>query len=207
MHGTQPGQATVESRTQYKRAALRDHIMWRCNIKHCHCSCHSSKAVVSLGFWTVKHTPLSAILWDCDQSRCGARRYQLSVCVQLLWLGIPFALSVGGEFITGTSGYSLRPSLQIQRVVENTSLGLEALERLRHWCFLIPIFEEGTRNYAVKDAKITFRELHRSDPTFRTHVNSQGHTYLQELIHWGAWDCDAFRFSGQLEILSLRTFR
>lgn len=62
-----------------------------------------------LGSWAVRYTPLTAAVRACDHQNCSARRYRLSVHVQLCQLGIPFAMLFGGKFVTATAAYTLRP--------------------------------------------------------------------------------------------------
>jgi hypothetical protein len=107
----------------------------------------------------------------------------------LSWLGIPVAILISGELVTGTAGYSLRPSLQIHRVVGEKSLGFNIMLRLE-WDDL-----------DAEAAKDLFQQLYRSDSTFKTHINPQGRTYLQELVHYGPWGQYGHRSEEQLEML------
>ncbi|KAK4452499.1 hypothetical protein QBC34DRAFT_397718 [Podospora aff. communis PSN243] len=158
-----------------------------CAVKHCHCSCHATNT-----FWAFHYTPLGAILRACDHEGCNARRWQFSMRIQLSRLGIPVSMVVGGEFITGVAGMSIKPVFGcMRRVVKATSAGFRTLARL----------ENGDMD--VDEAKETFGQLHRSDPTFQLHVNPQGRTYLQELIRGGPWGEYGHQFDLQLDLLAL----
>ncbi|GAB1320001.1 hypothetical protein MFIFM68171_10211 [Madurella fahalii] len=169
------------------QSVLRSPKISYCGVRHCHCSCHAKKT-----FWAFRYTPLGAIFRACDRESCNARRYQFSVQIQLSWLGIPISMVVGGEIITGAAGFSIKPVLGgVQRVVKATSMGFRTLVRLEH------------DDIDIQEAKETLRQLYRSDPTFKTHVNPQGRTYLQELVRCGPWGEYGHRNDLQLELLTL----
>jgi hypothetical protein len=168
-------------------SALRRPKIAYCAVRHCHCSCHATK-----NFWAFRYTPLGAILRACDREGCNARRWQFTVQIQLSRLGIPVSMVVGGEFITGVAGMSIKPAFgPVQRVVRATSIGFRTLAKL----------ENG--NIDVQEAKETFRQLHRSDSSFQWHVNPQGRTYLQELVRGGPWGQYGHQFDLQLDLLAL----
>ncbi|KAM7212504.1 hypothetical protein V8F06_012126 [Rhypophila decipiens] len=167
-------------------SVLRRPKIAHCGVRHCHCACHATKT-----FWAFRYTPLGALLRSCDHDSCNARRYQFSIRMHLDRLGIPVCMVVGGEFITGVTGMSLKPLFgPVQRVVKATSIGFLTLARL----------ENGDIDTQV--AKETLRQLRRSDPTFRLHVNPQGRTYLQELVRGGPWGAYGHQFDLQLELLA-----
>ncbi|KAK3384029.1 hypothetical protein B0T24DRAFT_715818 [Lasiosphaeria ovina] len=160
----------------------------RCDIKRCCCSCHATESI-TWKRWTIRYTPLTLLLRPCEQDICSARRYQLALRVHMSWLGIPVAVLLGGELVTGTAGYALRPSLQVRRLVRATSPGFEIFFRLE---------EDKIGTEVDKDS---FRKLYRSDSTLKTHVNPKGHTYLQELVHYGPWGEYGHRNERQLEMI------
>ena len=185
---TPSGSALVREQSQATKAASRLPTLPRCDVRQCHCSCHAT-ASRTWGTWAIRHTPLSAFTRACDHSNCSARRYQFYIRVQLSRWGIPFAMVVGGEIIAGATGYTLRPSLQTQRVVEETSRGFQALLDLEE-------------SYITCDeAKSIFQEIHQSDPTFKHHVGPDGYTYLQHLVGSGPWSAYGFRCFEQIELL------
>ncbi|KAK3364285.1 hypothetical protein B0T25DRAFT_60759 [Lasiosphaeria hispida] len=169
------------------RPVLRNPKISYCDVRHCHCSCHATKT-----FWAFRYTPLGVVLRACDRESCNARRYRFSIQIQLSRLGIPLSVLVGGEFITGLAGMSIKPVFGcVQRVVKATSMGFRTLARLEH------------DDIDMQEAKDILRQLYRSDPTFTTHVNPQGRTYLQELIRGGPWGQYGHQFGLQLELLAL----
>ena len=169
------------------RSVLRRPKIAYCAMRHCHCSCHSTKT-----FWAFRYTPLGAILRACDRESCNARNHQFSIRIQLSRLGIPLSMVVGGEFITGVAGMSIKPLFgRVQRVVKATSIGFRTLARL----------ENG--DIDLQEAKETLRQLHRSDPTFQLHINPRGRTYLQQLVEGGPWGGYGHQFDLQLELLAL----
>ncbi|KAK0652834.1 hypothetical protein B0T16DRAFT_106100 [Cercophora newfieldiana] len=69
------------------------------------------------------------------------------------------------------------------------------------------LYDAGNYNLpsrpSIEDVKFQFRCLQRSDPSFTTHVNLPGNTYLQELIQHGPWDChDGHTFLGLFKFLA-----
>ena len=113
----------------------------------------------------------------------------LALRLQLSWLGIPVAMLLSGEFVTGAVGYALRPSLNIQRLVRATSPGFVILHKLEN------------QNMDIETAKDGFRQLARTDATLKSHINPQGRTYLQELVHHGPWGCCGLERESQFKIM------
>lgn len=184
---TTPNNQVDPSTETVIRSVLRTPKISYCAVRHCHCSCHAT-----MTFWAFRYTPLGAIVRSCDSERCNARRYHFSIRIQLSRLGIPLSMCVGGEFITGLAGMSIKPVIgRLQQVVKATSMGFRTLAML----------ENGYIDVQV--AKETLRQLHRSDSTFQSHINPQGRTYLQELVRGGPWGNYGHEFNLQLELLAL----
>lgn len=72
-----------------------------------------------------------------------------------------------GLDLTIELGNSLRPALQVQRVVNYPSLGFVALWKL----------SENMMSW--DDAEAQFRDLYQSDPTFAYQLDSSGYSYLE----------------------------
>lgn len=71
------------------------------------------------------------------------------------------------ELLSGGGRYALRPALTIERVVKYTSPGFEALWR----------FQQGSMS--LLETQERYRELIKSDPSMRQHVNPGGRNYVQ----------------------------
>ncbi|KAL4982444.1 hypothetical protein BDW68DRAFT_195352 [Aspergillus falconensis] len=143
-----------------------------CAVRHCYCSCHSTRRS-SARFWSFEYTPPSTFSGKCSNSKCTATCYRWSLQFALSRYGIPFKVNTAVEFITGSGRYSLRPGLSIERVVDYTSAGFEALWRFESGLLTLPEVQER------------FRELKRCDPSLNQHVHPGGLNYIQELLHYG----------------------
>jgi len=180
--------SNAEAAVSSAEFAFRPPRLSDCSVRHCYCSCHATRSN-AWRFWGMKYTPLRAIFRACDQEICSARRYQLAIRIQFSRLGIPVAMLIGGQIVTGTAGYSLRPTLQISHVVKATSLGFEILRRLEE------------EDIDVHEAKKRLGHLYRSDPSARFHISPDGRTHIQELIYSGPWGEYGSRVSDQIRIL------
>ncbi|KLU84872.1 hypothetical protein MAPG_03906 [Magnaporthiopsis poae ATCC 64411] len=161
---------TVAETTQNQLQLVRPSPRRRqhdCAVRACSCRCHLVGRV-RRQFWSFSYTPLSIILQGCDKANCSARRYSISFTLGLTQLGLPLATILQLQFLDGGGKFSLRPSLEIQRIVRNTSRGFELLQFMEHGYFTLDEVVKG------------FQELYRSNPgDFRRHVTATGMTYVK----------------------------
>ncbi|KAL2842103.1 hypothetical protein BJX68DRAFT_244957 [Aspergillus pseudodeflectus] len=143
-----------------------------CAVRHCHCSCHLTQHQVH-HLWGWEYSPLSVLSRPCDAPECTAKRYHWGLKFALTRYGVPLMVSTSLEFLWGAGKYSLRPALSLERVVNYTSPGFEALWR----------FSNG--RLSVLDTQQQFRELARCDPSLKDHIHPGGRNYVQELLYYG----------------------
>ncbi|KAJ0420330.1 hypothetical protein BJY00DRAFT_323986 [Aspergillus carlsbadensis] len=123
--------------------------------------------------WGWEYSPLSVLSRPCDAPECTAKRYRWGLKFALTRYGVPLMVSTSLEFLWGAGKYSLRPALSLERVVNYTSPGFEALWR----------FSNG--RLSVLDTQQQFRELARCDPSLKDHIHPGGRNYVQELLYYG----------------------
>lgn len=155
--------------TPKKRCAKRD-----CKTKHCSCSCHS---IVAIGqrFWAFKYSPLASYRQTCNNESCNARTSQYEFKLALSQLGIRWSVAIQ-LYITAESGsFSLRPGLTMERIVPYTSPGFEILWKTQHHLITL----EEARNDLIL--------LFRSDPSFKTHVDPSGTSYIEVRLSKNIW--------------------
>jgi hypothetical protein len=138
----------------------------QCVVLQCHCSCHLMRQVSSR-FWYIQYTPLADMIKTCDNAACTARRHRVQFRAALSQIGIPWAVILGLDLTFEMGKFTLRPGLQLERVVKYTSPGFETLWKL------------SEAKLSWDDAQARFRELHHTDPTFCSQVDPSGHGYLQ----------------------------
>ncbi|CEL00650.1 hypothetical protein ASPCAL00248 [Aspergillus calidoustus] len=129
--------------------------------------------------WGWEYSPLSTLSRPCDAPECTAKRYRWGLKFALTRYGVPFMVSTSLEFLWGAGKYSLRPALSLERVVNYTSPGFEAL-----WHF-------ANGNLSVLDTQQQFRELARCDPSLKDHIHPGGRNYVQELLYYGPGNQEA----------------
>jgi hypothetical protein len=140
-----------------------------CGLRRCHCSCHATEAAFGR-FWNLEYTTRSRLLRKCDYAKCSTRRGIWKFRLSFSQYGLPWAVIGGLEFLSQAGSYSIRPALQVQRVVRYTSPGFETLFSLRYG------------EISLQETERRFRSLARSDPTFRTHEDPSGTSYVQ--VSW-----------------------
>lgn len=135
------------------------------------CSC-GPMGSVSGRFWWLDYTPLSSLWQNCGSKSCTKRRYEWKIRLALSRLHIPYAVIASLQYTSGLGRIGIRPALNTQQVVRNTSPGFQTL-------FLC-------RNYriSVEEGKQRLRDIYRSDPaSFKSHVNPGGESYMRASVH------------------------
>lgn len=144
----------------------RSRRQWNCAERHCSCSCHLT-ARSTRRFWRLEYIPLGVVRQICDQQSCNATKYGGAFSFALSQLGISWSAMIQFHVISASGRLSLRPSLEVERIVPYTHPGFETLWRCENQMIT---FEE---------ARDKLVELHHSDPTFKTHVNPEGKSYIE----------------------------
>lgn len=142
---------------------------WNCAERHCSCSCHRT-ARSTRRFWRLEYTPLGVLRQACDQQSCNATKYGGTFSFALSQFGIPLSAIIQLHVVLASGKISLRPSLEVERIVPYTHPGFETLWKCENQ---IITFEEARNNLV---------ELHHTDPTFKSHVNPEGKSYVEVRI-------------------------
>lgn len=104
---------------------------------------------------------------SCDTKSCNATKYGLAFRFALSQLGIRWSVDVKLQILTASGKLSLRPGLEVERIVPYTSPGFEILWNCKNG---IITFEKA------RDGLV---DLYRTDPTFKTHINPGGKSYIE----------------------------
>jgi hypothetical protein len=151
---------------RHRASASSRRKLVNCAVRHCHCSCHRTRNQLH-HLWGWEYSPLSILSRPCDAPECTAKRYRWGLKFALTRYGVPFMVSTSLEFLWGAGKYSLKPAFSLERVVNYTSPGFEAL-----WHF-------SNGHLSLLDTQQQFRELARCDPSLKDHINPGGRNYVQ----------------------------
>ncbi|WKT50771.1 hypothetical protein QSH57_015741 [Fusarium oxysporum f. sp. vasinfectum] len=155
---------TAELSRTYKIKTRRD-----CISRGCSCTCHRTERT-SRHFWALEYTSLAIFRRTCDKKSCNVVKYGGTFRLALSQLGIRWATVVQFYIVTTSGRYSLRPSIEVERVVPYTSPGFEILWKLRN------------RMISFEDGREELVHLRRTDPTFPDHVDPSGKSYIENLL-------------------------
>lgn len=147
--------------TPPRRVVRRD-----CAVHPCSCSCHRSSRL-SRRFWALDYTGLFPPSSACDRPSCTASAYGFRLRVALSQLGIPWSVTMGLCVLTETGSFSIRPALQVERIVKYTAPGFEIIWRLRRELI------------SADEACVAFRKLAQEDPSLNLHVDPSGSSYIE----------------------------
>lgn len=147
-------------------SAQRRRSSWNCLDRTCYCSCHQT-ASISSRFWALEFSPLNAWNSQCDQPFCTGPSYGIRLALSFSNFGIPWSSIMSLQVATALGKVHIRPSLELQRTVKYTSPGFAVIWGLERDLIT---FEEACNE---------LRKLAREDPSFRTHVNPSGESYIE----------------------------
>jgi hypothetical protein len=148
---------------------LRTRRRWNCAERHCSCCCHRT-AKTAGRFWAFNYTPLDVFRQTCNNKSCNAINYGGAFSFALSPFGIWWSATIQFHVLAAQGKFSLRPPLELERIVPYTSPGFETLWR---WENNLITFEE---------ARDRLVNLKRSDRTFKNHVNPGGKSYIEVRI-------------------------
>ncbi|KAI8689182.1 hypothetical protein NCS55_00174600 [Fusarium keratoplasticum] len=137
-----------------------------CGARRYDCSCHLTS--VSGRFWFLQYTPLSMFVGSPGVRASGCGCTGLRLRLALSKYGVPVAIVAGIGLMVDGSGFSLQPSLRVERIVKYTSPGFETIWRL----------EKGLISFP--EARTRFIEQYRSDSSLRHHKDPSGNSYIQD---------------------------
>ncbi|PVI05472.1 ankyrin [Periconia macrospinosa] len=141
----------------------------RCTERGCRCRCHTEGSVNGR-FWSLKYTPLSMILGDCDSERCNGRHYKASFRIALSRFGLNWAAALAFNMQNEAGNYSFHFSLRPQHIVRFTSDGFLTLFNIRNHLI------------SLDDGISSLRKMYRDDPNMAHHVDPNGDGYIKRLL-------------------------
>lgn len=140
-----------------------------CGARRYDCSCHLTG--VSGRFWFLQYTSLSMFMGRPGGRASGCGCTGLRLRLALSKYGVPVAIVAGIGLMVDGSGFSLQPSLRVERIVKYTSPGFETIWRLKRGLVSLP------------EARTRFIELYRSDSSLRHHKDPSGNSYIKVSYH------------------------
>jgi hypothetical protein len=150
--------------TSIPSSKLKRH--WNCAERQCSCSCHYA-ARTKQRFWALEYTPLHVFQQACDNKSCNTTKYGGSFRIALSQLGIRWSAVIQFHILAAPGKFLFRPSFDVERIVPYTSSGFETLWRCKN------------NLITLEEARDKFVDLHRSDPTFKDHVDPGGESYIE----------------------------
>ncbi|KAK2020432.1 ankyrin [Colletotrichum zoysiae] len=166
-------------------AVPRPRARGNCLSRYCPCSCHRTEKA-SRRFWALEYSPLTVFQQGCDVPSCNAAKYGGSFRIALSQLGVRWAAAIQFYIVAESGKFSMRPCFDMERIVPYTSPGFE----------LIWTFENGLIEF--EEARTGLLDLQRTDPTFPTHVNPGGKSYI-EVILQRSWQTRLAGFHEKLD--------
>ncbi|EFQ25667.1 uncharacterized protein GLRG_00811 [Colletotrichum graminicola M1.001] len=165
--------------------ALRPKARGNCLSRSCSCSCHRTQKT-SRRFWALEYTHPTVFRRTCDSPSCNTSKYGGTFRIALSQLGVRWAAAIQFYILAESGKFSMRPCFEMERIVPYTSPGFELL-----WKCAQDLI-------GVEEAKRGLIELERTDPSFHTHVNPDGKSYIEELLRYTWWG-----FEKQFQLLEL----
>lgn len=168
-------QATIDDKDTHTTSELdclrsgpvqKKRNLWNCLDRSCSCSCHHT-STISRRFWAFEFSGLNTLTGKCDQPSCTGTSYGIRLVLAFSRFGIPWSSIISLQVATALGKVQLRPSLELQRTVRYTSPGFAAIWKLEK---SLITFEEACTE---------LERLSREDPSFRTHVNPAGVSYIE----------------------------
>ncbi|KAK1594612.1 uncharacterized protein LY79DRAFT_134485 [Colletotrichum navitas] len=135
----------------------------------CSCSCHRTEKT-SRRFWALEYTHPAVFQRTCDSSSCNTAKYGGMFRIALSQIGVRWAAAIQFYILAESGKFSMRPCFEMERIVPYTSPGFELIWKCENGLIR---FEEAQKGLV---------ELRRMDPTFPTHVNPDGKSYIEELL-------------------------
>jgi hypothetical protein len=128
---------TASARHQYLPPHIYVHtrkssnVLSRCTNNRCLCCCHQ-QVVRSRGYLHLLHTQTSSVCAPCNRTSCKLRSLKTTAVVDLSWMRIRLALITSLEVFWGLGGFSIKPSLELKRVVPHDSKGFTISKKFQN---------------------------------------------------------------------------
>jgi ankyrin repeat protein len=115
----------------FDRARKSNDLGSRCTKNRCLCCCHQ-QAGRSWGYLHLFHTQSSSIRAPCNRTSCKVRSLKTTAAVDLSWMRVRLALIASLEVFWGLGCFSIKPSLEMKRVVPPDSKGFTISKKLQN---------------------------------------------------------------------------
>ncbi|KDN67256.1 hypothetical protein CSUB01_10268 [Colletotrichum sublineola] len=178
-----PGSFDTETNS-FGMVVHRPKLGRNCLARSCSCSCHHTKRTYRR-FWALEYTPPAVFQKTCDNSSCNAAKYGGSFRIAFSQLGVRWAAAIQFYILTESGKFSMRPCFEMERIVPYTSPGFELIWRCENNLIGFEAAQKG------------LIELKRTDPTFPTHVNPDGKSYIEVILQY------PWRSEAQFQLLKL----
>jgi ankyrin repeat protein len=152
----------------FDRTRRTGEIDSRCINNRCLCCCHQQK-VRSWGYLHLR-APTSSILRPCNRASCKARSLKTTAAVDLSWMKIGLAIFTSLEVFWGFGGFSIKPSLDIKRVVSPDSRGFRISSKFR------------TGEYSAVKAVEEFRKAFQSGEASLLDITPDGRSLTEAIM-------------------------
>jgi len=154
---------------RFSRVRRSDDVSSRCTNNRCLCRCHQ-QIVSSWGYLHMLHTQPSSILTSCNRPSCQTRSLRARALVDLSWAKISFAIITSLQVFWGLGGFSIKPSLDVKRVVAPDSRGFQIAGKFR------------TGQYSAEEAAEAFRKAFRNGEASLMDLTPDGQSLTESMM-------------------------
>jgi ankyrin repeat protein len=154
---------------RFYQARRSDDVGSRCTNNRCLCRCHQ-QTVSSWGYLHMLHTQPSSILTSCNRPSCKTRSLKARALVDLSWTKISFAIITSLQVFWGLGGFSIKPSLDVKRVVAPDSRGFQISDKFR------------TGQYSAEEAAEAFRKAFRNGEASLMDMTPDGQSLTESMM-------------------------
>ncbi|KAK2018716.1 ankyrin [Colletotrichum eremochloae] len=162
----------------------RPKLRGNCLSRSCSCSCHRTVRTFRR-FWALEYTPLAVFQQTCNLPSCNSAKYGGMFRIALSQLGVRWAAVIQFYILAESGKFSMRPCFEMERIVPYTSPGFELIRRCKYDLI------------GFETARKGLIDLKNTDPTFPTHVNPGGKSYIEAILEY-PWE-----FEPQFQLLKL----
>jgi ankyrin repeat protein len=154
---------------RFVRARRSDDVGSSCTNNRCLCRCHQQVAS-SWGYLHMLHTQPSSIRTSCNRPSCKNRSLEARALLDLSWMKISFAIITSLQVFWGLGGFSIKPSLDVKRVVAPDSRGFQISDKFR------------TGQYSAEEAVEAFRKAFRNGEASLMDLTPDGQSLTESLM-------------------------
>ena len=140
-----------------------------CATNRCLCSCHQ-RVAQSWGYLHFLHTQSSSIRSPCNRASCKTRSLKAMAAVDLSWLKLRYAIITSLEILWGLGGFSIKPSMEVKRVVAPGSRGFEISNKFRNG------------HYSAEEAAEAFHQAFQQGQASLMDVTPDGWSLTQSMM-------------------------